>query len=193
MTNNRKSRYWGFIFYPKDKKTPKNWDEILQEYRIPIAVSPLHNKDKNPDGHRKKSHRHVIIPFGNTTTATIPQEISDSINGTLVIPIISIKGMYRYHLHLDNPEKCEYSDKDRILINGFNINDYAGMTSEEIYTMNIKIINYIEESNCLEYRELIHNLLGEDMELFMYARNNTLFFNTYITSRRNDLKKRFDK
>lgn len=193
MTKNRKSRYWGFIFYPSDKKTPKNWDEILQEFRIPIAVSPLHNKDKNADGHKKKSHRHVIIPFGNTTTNTIPQEISDSINGTVVIPIISIKGMYRYHLHLDNPEKCEYSDKDRILINGFNINDYAGMTSEEIYTMNIKIINYIEESNCLEYRELIHNLLGEDMELFMYARNNTLFFNTYITSRRNDLKKRFDK
>lgn len=34
--------------YPESM--PKNWREILQKTGCPIAISPLHDKDINPDG-----------------------------------------------------------------------------------------------------------------------------------------------
>ena len=54
-----KKRNWAFVCYPESM--PKNWLEILQETGSPIAISPLHDKDKDPDEKEKKAHYHVII------------------------------------------------------------------------------------------------------------------------------------
>ena len=44
----KKSRYWTFLIYPES--APKDWYSKLEELHIPICVSPLHDKDTNPDG-----------------------------------------------------------------------------------------------------------------------------------------------
>ena len=54
---NVKKRAWGGVIYPES--LPENWLEILQNSGLQIAISPLHDKDINPDGTIKKPHYHI--------------------------------------------------------------------------------------------------------------------------------------
>jgi hypothetical protein len=42
----KRGRNWGIIVYPES--APKDWLDIIR--MEPVAVSPLHDKDVNPDG-----------------------------------------------------------------------------------------------------------------------------------------------
>ena len=117
-----KGRNWAFVVYPES--LPKNWEEIITETGLPMVFSPLHDKDVNPTGEVKKSHYHVICYYENPTTSRAVKEyVTDKLNGTIPIKLESMTGMYRYHLHLDNPEKYQYDDRDRKFFNGFDVND----------------------------------------------------------------------
>ena len=58
-------RTWAFVIYPDS--LPSNWEEIILNTGLPMAISPLHDKDINPDGTEKKPHYHVIIYYENAT------------------------------------------------------------------------------------------------------------------------------
>lgn len=148
--NNQKSRYWAFVIYPEDS-APENWRTILNEYHLPMAISPLHDKDLNADGEEKKVHRHVLVAYGNTTTGSNIQSISDSVNGTIVIPVFSLKGYYRYLTHKDNPEKFQYNESEIISLSGFDPSDYWSYSSEEEVKLTLEIKNLINPNIQLSY------------------------------------------
>ena len=56
-----RKRNWAFVAYPES--LPGDWQEILTQTGLPIAISPLHDKDENPDGTKKKPHYHVILVY----------------------------------------------------------------------------------------------------------------------------------
>ena len=58
-SNKIKTRSWSFIVYPES--APSNWIDILNDMHIEIIISPLHDKDTDPDGEVKKAHYHVMI------------------------------------------------------------------------------------------------------------------------------------
>ena len=183
-----KGRNWAFVMYPESM--PDNWFEILEETGLPFAISPLHDKDLNPTGEKKKPHYHVICQYANTTTAkNVRENVTSKVNGTIPIKLESIKGMYRYHLHLDNPEKYQYDDRDRIFINGFDVSTVNALTQTEIQKIKKDITNLIIDNDILEYADLLSLLLENDLNnLFVVASTHTIFFNTFISSRRNKLK-----
>lgn len=183
-----KGRNWAFVMYPESM--PENWFEILEETGLPFAISPLHDKDLNPTGEEKKPHYHVICQYANTTTAkNVRENVTSKVNGTIPIKLESIKGMYRYHLHLDNPEKYQYDDRDRIFINGFDISSVNALTQTEIQKIKKDITTLIIDNDILEYADLLTLLLENDLNnLFVVASTHTIFFNTFISSRRNKLK-----
>ena len=41
-----KSRYFTFLLYPDGEGFPNDWEERLEKIGVPIAISPLHDKDK---------------------------------------------------------------------------------------------------------------------------------------------------
>ena len=130
MNKNIKGRNWAFVAYPESM--PNNWFELLQATGLPIAISPLHDKDTNPDGTIKKPHYHIICYYENTTTfKNVKENVCDLINGTIPIKLESMQGMYRYHIHQDNPEKYQYDDRDRTFINGFDTNKVNSLTYTE--------------------------------------------------------------
>ena len=182
----KKSRYWGFIIYPDSM--PSNWIEILQQTGLQIAVSPLHCYDTNEDGTLKKAHRHVLLCFDGPTTLKNIEYISEKLNGTQIICINSVKGMYRYHIHQDNPEKFQYNEDDRVLINGFSISDYASLTTSEESILIQQVILYIHTYEIYEYSYLVDFLMREDIQAFDYVVHHTLLFNTFCNSRRNKIK-----
>ena len=83
MGKYQKGRDWAFVVYPESVNV--DWLNILQETKLQIAISPLHNMDLNPDGIKKKSHWHVLIRYDGPTTFNHVKELSDRVGGTCPI------------------------------------------------------------------------------------------------------------
>lgn len=182
-----KARYWACVAYPES--LPADWLEKLRETGLQVAVSPLHDQDVNPTGEGKKEHYHIIFSYEGPTTYNNVKNLCDTFKMTIPIKLESVRGMYRYHLHLDNPEKFQYDDRDRILLNGFDSNSVNELTKTEVNKLKKEIIGFINDNNIVEYADLITTLLENDFtQMLDVATSHTILFNTFITSRRNKLK-----
>lgn len=182
--NNVKGRNWAFVMYPESM--PSDWFDRLQMTGLPFAISPLHDRDLDPTGEPKKPHYHVMCYYENSTTSkSVKKLVCDLVNGTIPIKLESLSGMYRYHIHQDNPEKYQYDDRDRIFINGFDRNKVDALTYVEIAKIMQDIQRFIITEHITEYSDLLDILLDNELfNMWDVAKNNTIFFNTYITSRR---------
>lgn len=183
----KKSRYWTFLIYPDS--APSNWYELLEDLHLPICISPLHDKDTNPDGEPKKPHYHVMICWEGPTSQNNVQDISNLFSGVLPFPVASVKGMYNYFTHKDNPDKFQYDSKDIVCISGFNIDDYKNYTSNEILEIRLRIDEFIKTHMIFEYFELREKLIDYDLELYTYASNNTQLYKAFLDSKRHFIKK----
>ena len=182
--SNQKGRAWAFVIYPESM--PKNYYELLEQTGLPFALSPLHDKDLDPTGEPKKPHYHVICYYDNTTTKkNVKENVCDLVNGTIPIKLESMRGMYRYHIHLDNPDKYQYDDRDRTFINCFEISKVAELTTTEVNKLIKELQSLIIDNDITEYSDLMDLLLGDDLtNMYDVAQRHTIFINTYITSRR---------
>ena len=182
-----KSRIWACVGYPES--LPADWLDTLRETGLQVAISPLHDKDIDPTGESKKPHYHIIFNYDGPTTYEHVKELCDSLNMTIPIKLESLRGMYRYHLHLDNPEKYQYDDRDRILLGGFDSSSVNALTKTEVDKYKNEILSFIEDNDILEYCDLLTVLLNNGMnEMLNIASSHTLLFNTFITSRRHKRK-----
>ena len=102
-----KSRNFTFLLYPES--LPKDWKIKLESLDVPIAISPLHDKDLKEEGGTesdpyKKPHYHVIYVAKNPVTS---ESIRNKVRGVLTkdsiakVQIIrqSIGSMYQYLTH----------------------------------------------------------------------------------------------
>lgn len=185
---NIKSRYWAFIVYPES--TREDWKEYLCSIGCVFAISPLHDKDINPNGEKKKDHWHVLIEFeGPTTYKNVLENICEPINGTIPVRIISLRGYYRYLVHLDNPEKAQYDIKEIQEYGGFRLE----LTNTETTALRIKIIEDIQEHQFKELCELTdYYLLVGDIDKLDLISHSTYFIDKYICSRRNKRKQEIE-
>lgn len=182
-----KKRCWAFLVW--DDSAPDDWREILKLNGLPCAISPHHCNDLEPDGSPKKPHYHVIIYYDGPTTFNNVKSLTDRLNTTIPIPLDSPRGMYNYHIHHDNPDKFQYPDEERTFINGFNLNDLITYTEKEKLNMRKTIQKIIIHENITEYSTLMDYLLAPDFsDLYWLACTQTLYFNSYITSRRHRIE-----
>lgn len=184
----QKGRHWAFVMYPESM--PDDWKDIIINSGLQCAISPLHDKDFNPDGEIKKEHYHVIVSYDTgTTTKNNVEEFCKLLNATIPIKLESVRGMYRYHLHLDNPEKFQYDDRDRTLLNGFDANAVNELTRTEVNKLVRQILTFVIDNDIIEYSDLLQTLLESD-ELLMLdvATSHTMLFDGFIRSRRNKQK-----
>lgn len=186
-----KSRNWSAVLYPES--LPNNWLDILQDLRIPIAISPLHDKDVNPDGEIKKAHYHIIICFdGPTTLNNVIECVTKPLNAPNPIKCLSVRGSWRYFMHLDNPDKAAYSGQDIKYLGGFDIQDY--LSSSEITKCILKIHEIILENKIIEYWDLMEYLrINQYFDYYQIASNHTLYFNSLLKSRNYKVKKIINK
>lgn len=183
---NIKKRAWGGVIYPES--LPGNWLEILQNSGLQIAISPLHDKDINPDGTSKKPHYHIIIIYDGPTTFNNVKTFLEQLNAPNPIPLEQVRGYYRYLTHKDNPEKYQYDETQIKALNGFDFMNYVELTSAEINSIKKEIQKIIIKNHINEYCVLLDFLLDNDLNNYWdVASNHTIFFNTYITSRRHKL------
>lgn len=183
----KKGRIWASVGYPES--LPADWLDRLTETGLQIAISPLHNKDIDPTGETKKEHYHIIFNYDGPTTFNHVKELCDNLNMTIPIKLESLRGMYRYHIHIDNPEKYQYDDRDRLLLNGFDTSQVNELTKTEIDKLKFEIQKFIVANEIYEYSDLLIILSQNDLKrMWSVAATNTIFFNSFITSRRHKLK-----
>lgn len=187
MTNNLKSRYWAIVVYPES--APENWKEIIGDTHLPFAVSPLHDKDINPDGEIKKAHWHVILSWDGPQRLTAAKRIADLVNSPQPVKLESVRGAYRYFTHMDNPDKFQYNESDIEVFNGFDISNHIALTKEEKYEAISKIIDVIEEEKLVEYYDLILHLRTIDYTLYKVACDNTIMITAMLRSVRHKVKR----
>ena len=178
-----KKRNWAFVLYPES--APDNWKDVLQKTGLPFAISPLHNKDVNPDGSIKKPHYHIILCYAGPTSFNVVNRLVSGLNQPIPQYLEQIKGYYRYFTHKDNPEKYQYKESDIECCNGFVVTDYIELTNSENLALKREILDFIIESDIYEYCDLVSVLHYEDKVDMLYCvSNNTLFFNSFLKSRR---------
>ncbi|HEM2652527.1 replication protein (plasmid) [Streptococcus suis] len=158
-----KARYFTFLLYPES--IPSDWELKLELLGIPIAVSPLHDKDlSDVEGQKyKKPHYHVIYVSKNPVTADsvrikIKRALGD--NSVALVQIIrtSIENTYLYLTHESKDaiekKKHVYDKVDITLLNNFDIDRYITLDVEEKDDMLNEVCDLIDEYDIANMREL---------------------------------------
>jgi hypothetical protein len=180
---NIKKRNWAIVLYPES--APTDWREILKQTGLPFAVSPLHQYDADPTGEVKKAHYHIILCYPGPTTYSNVLSLCDSLAQPIPQPLESVRGMYRYFTHKDNPDKFQYDESEIETYNSFNILDYVDMTRSELNAIKFRLTALIRENGFTEYKDFINFVMEQGTaEEFDVAAGHTLYFNAYIRSSR---------
>lgn len=158
-----KARYFTFLLYPES--IPSDWELKLELLGTPIAISPLHDKDKSDiEGQKfKKSHYHVIYVSKNPVTADsvrvkVKRALGD--NSVALVQIIrtSIENTYLYLTHESKDaiekKKHVYDKADITLLNNFDIDRYITLDVEEKDFILDLVCDLIDEHGLANMREL---------------------------------------
>ena len=141
-----RTRNFATVVYPES--APDNWIERLEELHVAVLVSPLHDKDKNPN-------YHVLLMFeGPKDFETQIKPIFDSIGAVGRELVNSVRGYARYLCHLDNPEKAQYSPVEVLQMGGA---DYYAITNlpTDNRKMLADIMAFIQESEIYSFAEFL--------------------------------------
>lgn len=184
---NVKKRNWSFLVYPES--APSDWVDVLRNAQVPACISPLHDKDVFETGEVKKAHYHVLVCFPGPTTYNNVSQLCESLHTQHPEPVGSIRALYEYMWHKNDPDKAQYDPDEIKAINGFRIDDYATLTKKEIQALKLDIMDYIQSHGMTEYCDLLDGLVRDELlQEFDFATNHTILFDKYLTSRRNKTK-----
>lgn len=158
-----KSRYFTFLLYPES--IPSDWEMKLELLGVPMAISPIHDKDLSTvEGQKyKKAHYHVIYVAKNPVTADsvrkkIKATLGDSSVAMVQIIRTTVENTYLYLTHESKDaieeNKYVYNKKDIKLINNFDIDRYITLDVEEKDEMFNLVCDLIDDHNLANIREL---------------------------------------
>lgn len=177
-----RGRYWAGLIYPEDS-CPENWEELMKLSGLKILVSPLHDQDiaNIATGELKKPHRHVIAMWANITTRKNAEYFFSKFNGPQkILRLESPLGMARYLIHLDDPDKAQYSPEDILAFNGADWYEIAN--PEDPAQISIAIAHLIEENNIRGYYDLLMYCHNHHPNLVRFVSQRTNFCRELIWS-----------
>lgn len=148
----RRTRNFATVIYPDS--APENWLEIIGELKVPCFISPLHDKDTNPDGEPKKPHWHCMLMFEGVKTETQVREVIATFNGVGLEIVNSLRGYARYLCHLDNPEKYQYNVDDVTMYGGADYFNVIGLASDK-YKGVSEMMDFIQNEDIMYFWDLL--------------------------------------
>lgn len=184
IENKDRGTHWLYVVYPES--APPDWREKLEQTGLPFAVSPLHDRDKNPDGSLKKAHYHVIISYGQAQRYSAVIGLREITHGPYPLKCHSVTGSYAYLTHRNNPEKAQYDAKEIARYNGWE----KELERHEVRMIKQELTKVCVRDNITEYVELM--MIASDMgdEYFDVAGNNPIYFDKLVRSIQHDRNKK---
>ncbi|MFK4954440.1 replication protein [Lactococcus garvieae] len=158
-----KARYFTFLLYPES--IPDDWEQRFELLGVPMAISPIHDKDlSNVEGQKyKKAHYHVVYVSKNPVTADsvrvkIKRCLGDKSVSMVQVVSTSMENMYLYLTHESKDaiakNKYRYSKADIKLLNNFDIDRYVTLDVEDKDDMLNDVCDLIDDHNLANMREL---------------------------------------
>lgn len=161
-----KARYFTFLLYPES--IPSDWELKLETLGIPMAISPLHDKDlSNIEGQKyKKAHYHVLYIAKNPVTADSVRKKIKLLLGekslAMVQIVLNVENMYLYLTHESKDaiekKKHVYDKADIKLLNNFDIDRYIVIDEyekEELFNVICELIEEYQLANLLELAKFV--------------------------------------
>lgn len=153
-SNSATPRYRNFACVVYPESAPDNWKELLKESKVPIFISPLHDKDINPTGEPKKPHYHVMAMYDGKKSVEQVSEFFKTFGGVGCEVVSSSRAYARYLCHLDNPEKAQYKTTDVLSVGGANYRVLIGTMADKNLALG-EMIDYINETDIDSFYELV--------------------------------------
>lgn len=158
-----KGRYFTFLLYPES--IPDDWEIQLEMLGAPMAISPVHDKDKSNAQFQeyKKAHYHVIYVAANPVTADSVRVKIQRILGKESIAKVqfvkqNMENMYLYLTHESKDaiakNKHKYDKKDIKELNNFDLDRYITLDVEDKDDLLNEVCDMIDEHNLANIREL---------------------------------------
>lgn len=212
-----KSRNFTFLLYPDGEGLPDDWVDRLEKIGVPIAISPLHDKDKDrKNGGFKKPHYHGIYIANNPVTAdAVRRKLRAVLSSEYVeckaiarVQIVyeSIESVYLYLTHESKDaikkNKYRYDKSDIKHISNFDIDRYITIdveTKNETLKILLQIIRAYSIPNILDLHDFIEEngmTYGIDLNLFLSTIESKssilrLYFDgAYQRSKRGEVKQK---
>ena len=190
MSKKAKSRYFTFLLYPES--IPEDWELKLESLGMPIAISPLHDKDRKEGNEQglKKAHYHVIYVTPNPVTAhsvrmRIKRLLGDQSVAMVQIVATSMENMYLYLTHESKDaiakNKYVYDKADIKHLNNFDIDRYIVLDEAEKKEIERVILNIIYDNrleNVFDFMDFYHvhkdeYNLPDESNMFSILKSNT--------------------
>lgn len=175
-----RTRNYACVVYPES--APENWKTIAAESKIPMFISPLHDKDINPTGEPKKPHYHVMVMYDGPKTKEQADAFFKTIGGVGCEPINSVRGYARYLKHMDNPEKYQYTE-DVTSYGGADYIQAIGTAADKAKAIR-EMMYYIEENDTVCFADLsLYASINRSDWFDCLINNGAYFIKEYIKSR----------
>lgn len=178
----KKTPSWTFIFYP-ESKTLQECKDTLNELHLTYVISPLHDKDINPDGTPKKPHYHILLKYPNNKTFEQVKEVTDALISPIPQPCLNVCGMIRYFIHIDNPEKAQYSKADIYTCGMIDIEDYFKLSNTDKANKAMEILRFCEENGIDNLFQLNNYCMQNNADWFNFIFNNTYYIDRVLCSK----------
>lgn len=181
-----RTRNFAFLVYPDS--APDNWRDVLDNAHVECLISPLHDKDVNPDGTQKKPHWHVMVMFSSVKTRKQASVLRDAVGGVGWENVASTRGYARYLCHLDNPEKAQYNQEDIVELGGADYSDIIRRATDTVKAVR-EMMKYIRDNDIMFYSDFVDYCVENRPEWFeSLVNHNTYAVYTYIKARSKKLE-----
>lgn len=176
----KRTRNYVSIGYPESLKD--GWRTILSEACVPCIVSPLHDKDINPDGEPKKAHYHIMVMYDQPKTPEQAQEFFDSIGAVKCQMVKNTRSQARYFCHLDNPEKHQYKILDVTQYAGADYQTIIDLPSDK-FAVIAEMMDFCDSYDIHSFAELARYSRDNQEQWFRcLCSNGAMFMKEYLKS-----------
>jgi hypothetical protein len=188
IKKDERARNWTFVVYPES--APQNWRDVIDDEHIEWVESPLHDKDLDANNEIKKPHWHILVLYDGKKSFEQVKVLTEKVNAPIPQKVSSAKGLVRYMVHLDNPEKTQYKQSDIISHGGVDILELLKMSSAMKSTIQREIIFYIDENNITEFKDIVDYASRNNEDWFNILMNySTIAITNYVRSARHKAEK----
>ncbi|HFR3424515.1 TPA: Spaf_1101 family AAA-like ATPase [Streptococcus suis] len=139
----KRGRNWWIVVYPES--LPENWKEIISTE--PVAISPLHDKDVNADGTKKKPHYHIVFNYKGNKSFEQMDEMARALRAPIPERISGLTGAVRYLTHMDNPEKYQYDNTEIQVFGGFDLESCLALSTGDKRQALKEMLGFISDNN----------------------------------------------
>lgn len=195
-----KARNFTFIIYPES--IPEDWQSLLEKIDIPMAISPLHDKDETErkdltedeqkiieDGGKvyKKPHYHVLYVAKNAVTLeSVRNKIKRALGNKALshVEIVDgIESVYKYLTHESKDaikkNKHKYDSQDIVHLNDFDIERYIFLDESQKRSLKNDLLSIVKNEHIVNVIDLMSflDIYGEE-----YGIDNMNYVQDVITS-----------